>query len=333
MGRGESVEPAGRGGSVISLAGAVSAGVGLAVQSRLNGELGSRVGDGITATLASTSVGLLLLLAIVPLFPAGRRGLGLVRTAVRTGGLRGWHLTGGVCGAVFVASQGISVGSLGVAVFTVAVVGGSAIGGLIVDRFWGGDDTPRPITVARTAGAAACVAAVAIAGNGAWGGSGTLALVILPVFAGVAIATQSALNGRVGAIAGSPWPATLINFSVAAGSLALALVLRAGFGGALPGHLPAEPLLYLAGVIGMGVVAVATTVVRRIGVLVFGLASVAGQLLGAVLLDALTPGPRPSAATFVGVAITFAALVLAAHPRFRRSESVQDARLTASRPR
>ncbi|MFC3453366.1 hypothetical protein [Amycolatopsis speibonae] len=76
--------------------------------------------------------------------------------------------------------------------------------------------------------------------------------------------------------------------------------------------------------IGVGVIAVATIVVRRIGVLVFGLASMAGQLLGAVLLDTLTPGPRPSFATFVGVAITFLALVLAAHPCFRRSETVQE---------
>ncbi|MBB5856274.1 hypothetical protein ACFQ05_25695 [Amycolatopsis umgeniensis] len=72
--------------------------------------------------------------------------------------------------------------------------------------------------------------------------------------------------------------------------------------------------------IGVGIIAVATIAVRRIGVLVFGLATVAGQLLGAVVLDALTPGPRPSLATFTGVAITFLALALAAHPRFRRAD-------------
>lgn len=295
------------------MAGAVAAGVGLALQSRLNGELGARVGDGIAATLASTSVGLILLVAVVPLLAAGRRGLRLVHAAVRAGELRWWHLTGGVCGALFVAGQGISVGSLGVAVFTVAVVGGSAVGGLVVDRFWGG----RPITMARTAGAVACVAAVAVAGLGAW--HGALALVALPVLAGVAIAVQTALNGRVGAVAESPWPSTMVNFAVAAGSLAIALTARVTLGGRLPGDLPAEPLLYLAGVIGIGIIAVATLVVRRIGVLLFGLASVAGQLAGAVILDAITPGPRPSAATIAGVAITFLALVLAAHPRVCRT--------------
>lgn len=268
------------------------------------------MGDGIAATLALTCVGLILLLVAVPLLPVGRRGLGLLRAAVRSGRLRWWHLTGGVCGALFVAGQGISVGSVGVAVFTVTVVGGSALGGLVVDRFWGG----CPITTPRTAGAVACVAAVAVAGYGAWSGPGMLTLAVLPVLAGVAIAIQTALNGRVGAVAESPWPSTMVNFAVAAISLAGALTVRVAFGQGVPGSLPTEPLLYLAGVIGVGVIAVATIVVRRIGVLVFGLASVAGQLLGAVLLDAITPGPRPSAATFAGVAITFLALLLAARP-------------------
>jgi transporter family-2 protein len=287
----------------------------LAVQARLNGELGSSVGDGIAATLASTTVGLVLLLVVVPLLPAGRRGLALVRAAVRAGKLRWYHLAGGVCGALFVAGQGISVGAVGVAVFTVAVVGGSAVGGLVVDRFWGGPSGPRPITMARTTGAGACVVAVAVAGRG--DGSGSLALVVLPLIGGVAIAVQSGLNGRVGAVARSPWPPTLINFTVAAVSLTLALAVRVVFRGGPSGRLPTEPLLYLAGVIGIGVIAVATIVVRHLGVLVFGLASITGQLLGAVALDALTPGRQPSPATVTGVVITFLALVLAAWPGFR----------------
>lgn len=305
---------------MVPVAGAVTAGVGLAVQARLNGELGSRVGDGIAATLASTVVGLVLLLLVVPLHPAGRRGLRLMRAAVRDGDLRWWHLAGGVCGALFVAGQGISVGAVGVAVFTVAVVGGSAVGGLVVDRFAIGPGGRRRITVARAAGAVACVVAVAVAGHGAWGGSGTVVVVVLPVLAGAAVAVQSALNGRLGVIAGSPWPATLVNFAVAATSLAGVLTVRAVSGWSSPVRLPAEPLLYLAGVIGVGVIAVATIAVRHLGVLVFGLASVAGQLLGAVVLDAFTPGREPSVATFAGIVITFLALALATHPRFRRPE-------------
>ncbi|WP_246843001.1 DMT family transporter [Allokutzneria sp. NRRL B-24872] len=296
---------------VVPVVAAVAAGVGLALQARLNGDLGALAGDGITGTLASTAVGLLLLLAVVPLVPSGRRGLGRIRTALRDKGLRWWQLSGGLCGALFVAGQGISAAPLGVAVFTVAAVGGTAVGGLLVDRFWPGPSGSRPITVARAVGAMACVGAVAIAGGGAWTGDATVVLVVLPVVAGVAIAVQSSLNGHVGAVAGSPWPATLLNFVVATAALGLALVLRVALTGSSVGQLPGEPLLYLAGVIGVGVIAVATLVVRRIGVLLFGLAGVAGQLLGALVLDMITTGP-PSAATLTGVVITFVALVLAA---------------------
>lgn len=291
------------------------AGVGLAGQARLNGELGARLGDGVAATLASTSVGLVLLLVVVPVLPAGRRGFRLVHTAVRSAGLRWWHFAGGVSGAVFVASQGISVGSLGVATFTVAAVGGTAVGSLAADRFGLGPSGRHPITPTRLGGAAACVVAVAVAGRGSADGHGASVLVLLPLVAGAGVAVQSALNGRVGAVAGSPWPATLVNFVVATFTLTFALSVRLVSRGSPAGHLPAEPLLYLAGLIGIGVIVVATLAVRHTGVLVFGLASVTGQLLGALLLDVLTPGPRPSPTTYAGAAITLLALTLAARRR------------------
>jgi transporter family-2 protein len=255
-----------------------------------------------------------VLLALVPTLPAGRRGLGLIRSALRTGGLRWWHCLGGVSGALFVASQGISVGALGVAVFTVAVVGGTAAGSLGVDRMGMGPSGRHPISATRVGGALICVLAVVVAVHDRLGRPGTLALVVLPVLAGAAIAVQSALNGRVGAAAGSPWPAALVNALVAGSSLAAALLVELFVRGFPNGRLPAEPWLYAAGFIGIPVIAVATLVVRYVGVLVFGLASVSGQLVGAVILDLVTPGPRPSVATWIGTAITLAAVVIAARP-------------------
>jgi bacterial/archaeal transporter family-2 protein len=303
----------------VAVGAAVAAGVGLAAQARLNGELGARLGDGVAASLASTTAGLVLLLALVPVLPAGRRGLRSVGVALRAGALRWWHCLGGVGGALFVASQGISVGALGVAAFTVAIVAGSAIGGLLADR-WGLGPTGRHrVSPARVAGALACVAAVAVAVSDRLGVPGTAALVVRPLLAGIGVATQSALNGRVGAAAHSPWPATLVSFVVA--ELTLAGVVLAGMAarGAPGNHLPAEPWLYAAGLIGIGVIATAARVVGQVGVLVFSLASVAGQLLGALALDALTAGPRPTVAVWIGTAVTFGAVTLAAFPGRRRT--------------
>ena len=302
---------------VVAVGAAVSAGAGLAVQARLNGELGARLGDGVTASLASTTVGMVVLLVLVPTLPAGRRGLRFIRAALRTGRLRWWHCCGGVGGALFVASQGISVGAVGVAVFTVVVVGGTAVGSLSADRWGLGPGGRHPITSARVGGAVACVAAVAVAVHDRLGGHGAVTLVVLPLLAGIAVAVQSALNGRVGAAARSPWPATLVSFGIAEVTLGIAVLTELAVRGGLAGPLPAEPWLYAAGVVGIGVIATAARFVGQVGVLVFSLASVAGQLLGALALDTLAAGPRPSVATVIGTAVTFGAVVLAARPSVR----------------
>ncbi|OLZ50609.1 hypothetical protein BS329_19540 [Amycolatopsis coloradensis] len=291
---------------------AVATGAGLALQSRLTGELGTRLGDGVTASLISTSIGMFLLLTLVPALPAGRRGTRMLFSALRNGGLRPWHCAGGVCGALFVAGQGISVGALGVAVFTVAVVGGTAVGSLAVDHRGLGPAGHQPITAVRVGCAMACVAAVALAGFDRMSGAVSPVLLLLPVLAGAGIALQSAVNGRVAAATGSPWPATLLNFVVAAITLSVVLLVELALGGGPAGALPAEPRLYLAGLLGVAAITVATLVVRYLGVLVFGLAGVAGQLLGAVVIDLVAPGPRPTALTWIGAALTLAAVMLVA---------------------
>ncbi|MFD2415942.1 DMT family transporter [Amycolatopsis pigmentata] len=304
---------------LIAVGAALSAGFGLAVQSRLNGELGARLGDGIAASLDTTAMGLTALLVAVPAFPAGRRGLRRARSAVRAGDLRWWHFCGGLGGALLVAGQGISVRELGVAVFTVAVVGGTAAGGIVADWRGLGPGGPRAVTPARFGGALLCVAAVAISGSGRLGAQGALGLVALPVLAGFAVAIQSGLNARVALAAGSPWPATVINFVVAWFALALAAAIEWAVRG-FPGWRPdGVSWLYSAGFLGIAVIAVTTAVVRRVGVLVFGLAAVTGQLLGAAAIDLVVPGPRPTGSTMIGIGITIVAVLIAARPPGPRS--------------
>ncbi|WP_344841730.1 DMT family transporter [Kribbella ginsengisoli] len=292
-------------------------GVGLAVQARLNGGLGASLGDGVVASMISTASGILVLLAIVPTSRGGRRALRQLREALRVQGLRWWQCLGGVGGALYVVSQGVSVGSLGVGIFVVAVVGGTSAGSLAVDRAGLGPGGPRAITTPRVIGATTGVAAVAIAGHDQLTGDSNLWLLALPVIAGLALALQSALNGRVGAIAGSPWAAALVNFTVAGCTLCIALPIEFLFRGPTPGELPTKPWLYCGGFIGVSIIAIATTVVRRVGVLVFGLASVVGQLLGAVLLDTFT-AHRPPATTWIAIALTLAAVAITMLPKAPR---------------
>ncbi|MCP9621872.1 DMT family transporter [Nocardia otitidiscaviarum] len=301
-----------------------SIGAAVAGQARINGELGERLGDGVAAAVISFGTGLVVLGVAFALSGRLRAGVGEVRRALVSGGLRWWQLLGGLCGAFFVACQGLTVAAIGVTAFTVAVVAGQLVSSLAVDRFGIGPAGRTPVTALRAGGAGLALAAVLLSVAGRDGGSdGALSvpeslrggphllLIALPLLAGFGVAWQQAVNGRVGAVGGPP-TATLANFLTGTAGLVLVeAVLLAGTG--WPTGFPTEPWLYVGGVIGVAFIALAVVVVRWIGVLLLGLTSVAGQLLMSLVLDVAVPtGPGLSATAVLGCALTFVAVTLAA---------------------
>ncbi len=302
----------------------LSCGAGVAVQARINGDLGDRLNDGIAAAVISFGSGLVVLLIACCASRRMRTGLASIHRSIRTGPLHWWQLLGGLCGAFFVASQGLSVATIGVTAFTIAVVAGQLTSGLIVDRLGVGPAGVTPVTPVRFGAAALAIGAVGIAALGRSGGAAGTAggaaylLIALPALAGLGLAWQQAVNGRVATV-GGPLPATTINF--ATGTLGLLLVevvqiARIGW----PTSFPTTPWLYAGGVIGVFFIAVAALIVRWIGVLVFGLTSVSGQLVASLVLDLVLPtGSGLSAAALIGCALT---LVAAAMAVFRRQDSV-----------
>ncbi|WP_280301790.1 DMT family transporter [Nocardia neocaledoniensis] len=289
-------------------------GAGVAVQGRINGALGAELGDGVAAATISFGTGLLVLLIAFALSPSLRAGLGEVRTAVTDGSVRPWHLLGGVCGAFFVASQGLTIAAIGVTAFTVAVVAGQLLSSLVVDRLGLAPNGRTPVTPWRLVAAVLGIAGVMLSAGGGSAPTSTatgvsdLLLIALPALAGIGLAWQQAVNGRVGAV-GGPFPATLINFTV--GLIALCLFnLYTLFTDGLPTRFPTAPWLYLGGVIGVAFIALAAITVGMIGVLLLGLTSVAGQLVAAMLLDAAAGRLSPTAVA--SCVIVLAAVVLAA---------------------
>lgn len=293
---------------------ATTAGVAVAGQSRINGELGVRLADGVAAAVVSFGLGLLVLLVLVPATPGGRRGLAALRAALTAGTLRPWQCLGGLCGAFLVTTQGLTVGVLGVAVFTVAVVAGQSASSLIVDRAGIGPSGRQPVTVRRLFGAGLTVLAVGLAVGDRLGDSAALTLAVLPLLAGFAVAWQQAVNGLVGRAAGSALTATLVNFTVGTLALLAAFAVDVAIRGLPTGAPPAEPWLYLGGPIGIVFIAIAAATVEFTGVLLFGLATIAGQVIGAVLLDVTLPtaASRPDAVTLLGATLTLAAVLVAA---------------------
>ncbi len=128
------------------------------------------------------------------------------------------------------------------------------------------------------------------------------------------IAWQQAVNGRVRAAADSALTATLVNFAVGTVTLLVAFAIDIAVRGWPGGHLPTEPWLYLGGPIGIVFIAIAAAIVRFTGVLLLGLATIAGQIVGAVLLDLILPtaASHPGVNTLLGAALTMVAVLIAA---------------------
>ena len=79
--------------------------------------------------------------------------------------------------------------------------------------------------------------------------------------------------------------------------------------------------MYLGGVLGVMFITTASWAVPRYGVLVFALTSIAGQLLGALLLDLLLPvdGGLVAWNLILGVVLTFIAVAVGAGVRLPRA--------------
>jgi transporter family-2 protein len=311
---------------VIGLVSAFGIGMLVAVQSRINGELGGILGDGIPAALISFGSGLLILLIAAAFLPRVRRGLGAVWQTIRRrgyGGLRWYQCLGGLAGAFLVATQSITVSVIGVAVFLVAGVAGQAISSLVVDRIGLGPAGPQQLTALRVVGAAIALVAVGLAVSGQLSHPDGLLLALFPALGGVATAVQQAINGRVARTASSDGygaiAAGVINFLVGFAALLLVFVVDLALRG-LPNHLPSNPWLYLGGACGVIFISAAAAVVRVVGVFVLGLGTIAGQLLASLFIDIFLPvADKPITATVVaGTLLALLAVVVAAVPNLRR---------------
>ncbi|MEU5691219.1 DMT family transporter [Actinosynnema sp. NPDC020468] len=290
---------------------AVVGGVALALEGWANGELGRVYQDGFLAALVSFLCGLVVLLAVVVPTRAGREGFGRLRVALRERRIRWWQCVGGSCGAFFVATQGLTIAVLGVAVFTVAVVAGQVVGSLVVDRVGVGSAARQAFTAPRLVGAALAVVAVVVAVSDDLDRPTALWPAVLPALAGAVVGWQAAVNGLVREASRSAAVTTTVNFVVGTTVLAAVCAVELAVRG-LPDAAWGRPLFYVGGVLGVVAIGTAVLAVRRIGVLLVGLCQVSGQLVGAVAVD--VAGGHLSVATLAGTALTLVAVVVAALP-------------------
>jgi transporter family-2 protein len=291
------------------------AGALTALQSHVNGELSVRLGNGSQAAVISFSSGFLILCLLLFVIPPMRRGLWSIPEAVRRHELSRWQLLGGVGGAFFVAVQTVIVPTIGVALFTVSVVAGLTVNSLYVDRLGLGPTGRTAITPRRIAAAAISIIAVLVSVSDKLGAATfSLIAIVAGVAAGAVIAAQQALNGRVSAVTKSPLTAAWINFAVGTTVLATVLTVRTAAGGPAFSGVRQSWWLYTGGTIGIVFISLAALVIGHLGVLLFSLCQVAGQVLGAVAIDQFLPtnGETITAATLLGAVLTLFAVVVGA---------------------
>lgn len=305
--------------AVVAIAGAVLVGVLTALQARINGQLGLRIGDGFVAAVISFGSGLAALVLLSALLPSGRRGFTALIRGIRERTIPWWMLAGGLAGALTVATQGLAVAVIGVSLFTVGVVAGQTLNGLVLDRLGYGPGGVVAVTMPRVAGGALALVAVAISLQGGVLERVPLWMLVLPFLAGVGIAWQQATNGRLRQRVGTPLTATFVNFLGGTIVLAVAAGVHVGIVGA-PRTLPDEPWLYLGGLVGVVYIFLSAALVAQTGVLLLGLGVVVGQLVTAFALDAVWPADAgPGWLTeLLMVAVAAASVVVAVAPWRRR---------------
>ena len=267
----------------------------------------------------SFGVGLIVLGLLAAFSRRLRRAVGDVVSGLRDRTLPRWQVLGGVLGGLFILSQSVSVPTIGVALFAVALVSGQNVASLLVDSWGLGPRGKQAISPYRIASAVLGILAVIAATFGRLGSDDfSVPFVLLVVVAGIGVAFQQAMNARVVARTGEPLTAAYVTFIGGGVILGSILVIQTLVTDTTLQPLPAWPLwLYLGGLIGAVWVATAAWVVGRTGVLTLGLLVTAGQLLGALILDLLLTDVVDMQ-LLAGIVLAFMAVAVAPGPRYWR---------------
>lgn len=265
----------------------ILAGIGLPVQTSLNARLRKRVGSPYRASLVSFAVALLFLLVLLVL-----TGQGIGVPTEKLAGAPLWIYVGGVCGVIFLTGNILLLAKLGSVRAVVLPVLGQIVMGLVVDSTGLFGVTQVELTMLRVAGAglvAIGVVVVSLAKEGSVQTEKTKpaswAWSVFGVFAGMLSAVQTAVNGRLGALVGSPIKASVISFLVGT-TLLLVLCLTLARKSTSEGPRERQPWWsWLGGVLG-GVYVLANVILSgKLGTGLTVIVLLVGATAGGLLVD------------------------------------------------
>jgi transporter family-2 protein len=289
----------------------------ITAQSSVNSELNTYTENPLITALINFTTGLIVLSVMMIFSRPIRQGFISIPRLVREGRLKRWQLFGGLSGAFFVASQSSLVQVIGVAIFTVAAVAGQTSAALLVDKAGIGPAGKQPVTLMRIGAAILGIVGVLVSVLGQDStGQFAFGAVLISFAAGALVSTQPALNGQIANHTGQPAAATMVNFIVGLITLVVvyAILQQVNPQSFNVPPMPWEnPVIWLGGPFGVLFVLTASFMAKTLGVFLFTLTSVVGQLSGAILMDVLFPTASTNITwqLLLGISITGAAVVLA----------------------
>jgi transporter family-2 protein len=269
----------------ISIILAFVAGIAATLQAGVSGQLARELNDGIMAALIS-NIGGTLFTGLFLLNPEVRKKGKKLFQDIVSGKFAKWQLLGGVAGAIYISTASSTVSIIGTGLFTVVLVASQNMSGIVVDRFGLSSGSRKKITPKRSIAAVIGIAAVLLSVSDFQGKILWIPIAAV-VMAGLAVTVQYSLNGRVTKAANSQ-VSTFINFPMSLITVSITLIVMNLFGKNW-NTWPNQWWLYTAGFLGAVVVFLAAATIRTLGVLLFGLASVAGQLITSIALDVILP--------------------------------------------
>ncbi|WP_411706786.1 DMT family transporter [Corynebacterium sp. LaCa78] len=289
----------------------ILAGLVLPIQTLVNTRLRASTGTPFSSSMISFAVGTVTLLIVATAITGGDYGIAQAFDEPL------WIWFGGLLGVVALTGNILLFPHLGAVQTVVLPIAGQVIMGLIVDHFGLFESPQSSLTAVRAIGAiivlvgVIAVVATPSAATSSEDSATALWLWRLAGFIfGCFTASQSAINGHLGQVTGSPVSAALVSFAVGVTALVIVnIVLRWRPRIERPEGKPNPWWMWIGGVLGALFIFGNAALVPQIGTGLTVVAGLLGSMLGSLIIDHVSGAPIKSRQV-LGIALLLTGVVL-----------------------
>lgn len=289
----------------------ILAGLVLPIQTLVNTRLRASTGTPFASSMISFAVGTVTLLIVATAVTGGDYGIAQAFNEPL------WIWFGGLLGVVALTGNILLFPHLGAVQTVVLPIAGQVIMGLIVDHFGLFESPQSSLTVLRAIGAIIVLAGVigvvatpSAATNNEDSATALWLWRLAGFIFGCFTASQSAINGHLGQVTGSPASAALVSFTIGVTALVIVnIVLRWRPRIERPAGKPNPWWMWIGGVLGALFIFGNAALVPQIGTGLTVVAGLLGSMLGSLIIDRAS-GATIKSRQVLGIALLLTGVVL-----------------------